>query len=71
MLTLLCEAMLVPSKLMTLAVEFEPIELLTSSMALISGSPVTWVKSMLTVPSLVMSKDFIVPLLTPGSTFGS
>ena len=64
--------MLVPSKLTTLAaLELEPIELLMISIALISGLPVTWMKSMLTVPSLVMSKDFIVPLLTPGSTFGS
>ena len=61
-----------PSKLITLAaLELEPIELLMISTALSWGLPVTRVKSMLTVPSLVMSNDFIVPLLTPGSTFGS
>jgi hypothetical protein len=71
-LTVLWDVTLEPLKPTTLAAfEFEPTELLRISMALTSGLPDTWTKSMLTVPSLVMSNDFIVPLLTPGSAFGS
>ncbi len=62
-----------PSKATTLArFALEGAEVSTISIALISGLPKrVWVKSMLTVPSLVMSNDFIVPRLTPGSTLGS
>ena len=71
-LALPCETIEVPSKLMTLATDaFEPTELSRISIALIWGLAATCTKSMLTVPSLVMSNDFMVPLLRPGSTLGS
>ena len=63
-----CELTVVPSKLTTLAaVAFGMVTVRTISIAFTSGllPPVTWVKSTLTVPSLVMSKDFMMPRLLP------